>query len=305
MLQVLKLFVASRNASIKEIHFPATLGPSYVYSSPGAIHGAVEKFLGTKPSTGPRGSLEEPSEREEEERQGQRSTSGGQAASPRAGDGLVPAVGSRAKRGRSGGPQGRRGLPGLLPDPAALGCRLRRKRQLRTHRQNPRVYHFKDDRRQPPRGLPDGGATSNSPTAPTTSGCRGSRAGRTRRSSTTRAKRGRSTVANTRSSSTAARSRWSPGTGAKTPTGSPTACSTRSPTTRWSASRAPTSVINPKPKPKRKGGMRDDEQREPIGVIGVGWVGPGDGRLLRRARTPGDRARHPPREGRGALRAAR
>src|SRR6478736_1033514 len=31
MLQVLKLFLASRNASISEIHFPAILGPSYVY----------------------------------------------------------------------------------------------------------------------------------------------------------------------------------------------------------------------------------------------------------------------------------
>src|SRR6478735_5173486 len=33
MLQVLKLFIASRNAAIKEIHFPAELGPSYVYAS--------------------------------------------------------------------------------------------------------------------------------------------------------------------------------------------------------------------------------------------------------------------------------
>ena len=34
MLQVLKLFVASRNATINEVNFPAELGPSYVYSSP-------------------------------------------------------------------------------------------------------------------------------------------------------------------------------------------------------------------------------------------------------------------------------
>ena len=37
MLEVLKLFVASRNAAIKEVHFPAELGPSYVYASPSAI----------------------------------------------------------------------------------------------------------------------------------------------------------------------------------------------------------------------------------------------------------------------------
>src|SRR6476646_3480851 len=33
MLEVLKLFVASRNAEIKEVHFPAELGPSFVYAS--------------------------------------------------------------------------------------------------------------------------------------------------------------------------------------------------------------------------------------------------------------------------------
>ena len=43
MLQVLKLFVASRNAAIKEVHFPAELGPSYVYASPEAINEAVEQ----------------------------------------------------------------------------------------------------------------------------------------------------------------------------------------------------------------------------------------------------------------------
>jgi len=46
MLQVMKLFLASRNATIQEVHFPAELGPSYVYASPGAINDAVNQFLG-------------------------------------------------------------------------------------------------------------------------------------------------------------------------------------------------------------------------------------------------------------------
>jgi polyisoprenyl-teichoic acid--peptidoglycan teichoic acid transferase len=45
MLEVLKLFIASRNAAIKQVHFPAELGPSYVYASHSAIEGAVEEFL--------------------------------------------------------------------------------------------------------------------------------------------------------------------------------------------------------------------------------------------------------------------
>jgi LCP family protein required for cell wall assembly len=44
MLDVLKLFIASRNAAIKQVHFPAELGPSYVYSSHSAIEGAVKEF---------------------------------------------------------------------------------------------------------------------------------------------------------------------------------------------------------------------------------------------------------------------
>src|SRR4051794_18598022 len=53
MLQVLKLFLASRNATIKQVHFPATLGPSYVYASHSDIEGAVEEFLAGEGS-GPR-----------------------------------------------------------------------------------------------------------------------------------------------------------------------------------------------------------------------------------------------------------
>jgi polyisoprenyl-teichoic acid--peptidoglycan teichoic acid transferase len=45
MLDVMKLFIASRNAAIKQVHFPAELGPSYVYASHSAIEGAVEEFV--------------------------------------------------------------------------------------------------------------------------------------------------------------------------------------------------------------------------------------------------------------------
>lgn len=45
MLEVLKLFIASRNAPIKQVHFPAELGPSFVYSNETMIHEAVKEFL--------------------------------------------------------------------------------------------------------------------------------------------------------------------------------------------------------------------------------------------------------------------
>jgi polyisoprenyl-teichoic acid--peptidoglycan teichoic acid transferase len=46
LLELLKLAVACRNATINKVHFPAELGPSFVYSSEGAIHEAAEEFLG-------------------------------------------------------------------------------------------------------------------------------------------------------------------------------------------------------------------------------------------------------------------
>jgi polyisoprenyl-teichoic acid--peptidoglycan teichoic acid transferase len=48
LLELLKLAVACRNATINKIHFPAELGPSFVYASEGAIHEAAEEFLGER-----------------------------------------------------------------------------------------------------------------------------------------------------------------------------------------------------------------------------------------------------------------
>lgn len=64
MLEVLKLFIASRNAAINEVDFPAELGPSFVYSTPEAIADAVDRFLGIEDSGGRRGTLESGEDRQ-------------------------------------------------------------------------------------------------------------------------------------------------------------------------------------------------------------------------------------------------
>jgi len=46
LLEVLKLLAASRNSTINEVHFPAELSPSYVYTTKPALDAAVEEFLG-------------------------------------------------------------------------------------------------------------------------------------------------------------------------------------------------------------------------------------------------------------------
>lgn len=46
LLEVLKLLAASRNSTINEVHFPAELGPSFVYTTESALDAAVQEFLG-------------------------------------------------------------------------------------------------------------------------------------------------------------------------------------------------------------------------------------------------------------------
>ncbi|HET7418444.1 MAG TPA: LCP family protein [Solirubrobacterales bacterium] len=46
LLEVLKLLAASRNSTINEVHFPAELSPSFVYTTKSALDEAVQEFLG-------------------------------------------------------------------------------------------------------------------------------------------------------------------------------------------------------------------------------------------------------------------
>jgi len=46
LVEVLKLLAASRNSAINEVHFPAELGPSFVYTTESALKAAVKEFLG-------------------------------------------------------------------------------------------------------------------------------------------------------------------------------------------------------------------------------------------------------------------
>ena len=60
MLQVLRLFFDLRGSQVKEVHFKATLGPSYVYASQSEIHQAVNQFLGVQGTPGPQASSAKP-----------------------------------------------------------------------------------------------------------------------------------------------------------------------------------------------------------------------------------------------------
>ncbi|MCW2988860.1 MAG: LytR family transcriptional regulator [Solirubrobacterales bacterium] len=154
MLQVLKLFLASRNAAIKEVHFPAELGPSFVYTTPEAVNGAVNMFLGIEASGGSRGSLEDG----EEEGGGKGGKKGGKKArktkvkpekphleklKPPGSDGLVPAREAGELEAKSAARKLGAGFPVFYPSRLPSGAYYAESNSFE-HVQDPRVYHLKD-----------------------------------------------------------------------------------------------------------------------------------------------------------------
>jgi hypothetical protein len=148
MLQVLELFIASRNAAIREVHFPATLGPSFVYASPSAIQGAVEQFLGIEASGGPRGSLDEldpdsAAKRKKAKRRKAKAKANLVKAKPPGGDGLVPAADAGDLEAKAVARRVNSGFPVFYPTRLPAGAAYAESSTY-YHVQDPRIYHLKD-----------------------------------------------------------------------------------------------------------------------------------------------------------------
>jgi polyisoprenyl-teichoic acid--peptidoglycan teichoic acid transferase len=153
MLQVMKLFLASRNAAIKEVHFPAELGPSFVYATPEAINGAVNLFLGIEASGGPRGSLEDGGEnsgggKKNGKKKGKKARPKPEKPhleklKPPGSDGLVPAREAGEAEGKAAARKLGAGFPVFYPTRLPSGAYYVESNSYE-HIQDPRVYHFKD-----------------------------------------------------------------------------------------------------------------------------------------------------------------
>jgi polyisoprenyl-teichoic acid--peptidoglycan teichoic acid transferase len=147
MLQVLKLFIASRNAAIKEIHFPAELGPSFVYASQSAIDGAVEKFLGIEASGGPRGSLESDGGAAKAKKRHRKPKRPPKPhlppTKPPGSDGLVSAAEAGEAEGKAVARKVNHGFPVFYPARLPAGAAFVETNPY-YHVQDPRVYHFRD-----------------------------------------------------------------------------------------------------------------------------------------------------------------
>ena len=151
MLEVLQLFIASRGATINEVDFPAELGPSYVYSSPEMIQGAVDKFLGIEASGGPRGSLDEGGAKQSSKKsKGNRKKSKKKKkpkpqvkTKPPGSDGLTAAGEAGQTEAKVVARKVNHGFPVFYPSRLPPGAAYEESNPY-LHIQDPRVYHFKD-----------------------------------------------------------------------------------------------------------------------------------------------------------------
>ena len=147
MLEVLQLFIASRNATINEVDFPAELGPSFVYSSPEQIQEAVDKFLGIEASGGPRGSLDNAeansSKKKNTQKKAKKKPKPKVKAKPPGSDGLVAAGEAGEEEAKVVARKVNHGFPVFYPSRLPPGAAYEESNP-ELHIQDPRVYHFKD-----------------------------------------------------------------------------------------------------------------------------------------------------------------
>ena len=138
-LAVLKLFFEARAAPIKEVHFPAVLGPSYVYASNAGDPPrgrSVPRLRGQRrPARLPR-HQKKPARQKEE-------TPEDQAAKPAGGDGLVPAADSGRAAGEAVARKVSAGFPVFYPTRLPSGAYFVASNSYE-HIQNPRAYHLRD-----------------------------------------------------------------------------------------------------------------------------------------------------------------
>jgi polyisoprenyl-teichoic acid--peptidoglycan teichoic acid transferase len=147
MLEVLDLFIASRNATINEVNFPAELGPSYVYASQSAIDGAVDQFLGIEASGGGRGEIEKadpkPKGKKGKAKKRKRKDRPKLKPKPPGSDELVPAREAGEEEAKIVARKVSHGFPVFYPTRLPAGAAYE-ETNPELHVVDPRVYHFKD-----------------------------------------------------------------------------------------------------------------------------------------------------------------
>jgi polyisoprenyl-teichoic acid--peptidoglycan teichoic acid transferase len=137
LITLLGLLYELRGAEVDQVHFPATLGPSYVYSNEPAIHAAAKEFLG---ETEPHAEAGEPPGNPKPKKAGAHHHHHHHAP---AGDELVPAAEAGEAQAGAVARQVGGGFPVFYPTRLPAGA-IYQEDDPYEHVVNPWVYHLKD-----------------------------------------------------------------------------------------------------------------------------------------------------------------
>jgi LCP family protein required for cell wall assembly len=146
LITLLDLLYGVRGAEVNQVHFPAVLGPSYVYANPTDIHHAVREFLGEAGFESKKLAGEEPEKKvAAKQGGGKKKSSKGKKVhhAPAGGDELVPASEAGQEMGEKVARQVGRGFPVYYPTRLPEGAFFQEDDSYE-HIVNPFVYHLKD-----------------------------------------------------------------------------------------------------------------------------------------------------------------
>jgi polyisoprenyl-teichoic acid--peptidoglycan teichoic acid transferase len=145
LITLLDLLYGVRGAEVNQVHFPAVLGPSYVYANPTDIHHAVKEFLGEAGFEAKKLSGEEPEKKVAAKQGGgkKKPSKGKKAHHTPPGDELVPASEAGKEMGEKVARQVGRGFPVYYPTRLPEGAFFQEDDSYE-HIVNPFVYHLKD-----------------------------------------------------------------------------------------------------------------------------------------------------------------
>jgi len=155
LIELLDLLYELRGAEVQQIHFPAELGPSYVYANENEIHHAAKEFLGEAGYQTQKAEKQEEEEKAErkKKRQEERQKKKGKAKkkpkkkpkkhTPPGGNELVPAAEIGEQEAEIVARKVGGGFPVFYPTRLPSGASFQESNPYE-HIVDPRVYHLKD-----------------------------------------------------------------------------------------------------------------------------------------------------------------
>jgi LCP family protein required for cell wall assembly len=151
LITLLDLLYELRGAEVNQVHFPAELGPSFVYSNETEIHHAVKEFLGEAGFEAHKFPEEKPeakkgqkgSEKQQKRTTGKKKHKKKHKQAPLGGDELVPAAEAGEAEAEVAVRHVGGGFPVYYPTRLPSGATYQESNPYE-HVVNPRVYHLRD-----------------------------------------------------------------------------------------------------------------------------------------------------------------